>query len=184
MVKQCPLSLVQDTIKNHFFTQNCLRRVVAFTDSGIQHEGWFNGEIVYLFGSMKKGEGIKSWSRECPSTIAGRCDFKLELVNATTVVFEMKALQQRDQRGLWRLGHSAVDIVDHNDISKMLGIAATDRYLVVFAYPVRAANEWDELATKVQQFLVSKKGIHNAISVSRFDDSPGGELSIGWLQLH
>ncbi len=96
----------------------------------------------------------------------------------------MKALQQRDQRGLWRLGHSAVDIVDHNDISKMLGITATDRYLVVFAYPVRAASEWHELAAKVQQFLVSKKGIHNAISVSRFDDSPGGELSIGWLQVH
>ena len=106
------LSLVQDTIKNHFFTQDCLERVVAFADAGIQHEGWFNGEIVYLFDCMKKGGSIKSWSRECPSTIAGKCDFKLELVNATTVVFEMKALQQRDQRGLWRLEHSAVDIVD------------------------------------------------------------------------
>jgi len=178
------LFLVQDTIKNHFFTQGCLKRVVAFTDAGIQHEGWFNGEIVYLFGGMKKGGSIKSWVRECPSTTAGKCDFKLELVNATTVVFEMKALQQRDQRGQWRLGHSAVDIVDHNDITKMLGITATDRYLVVFAYPVRAASEWHELAAKLQQFLVSKKGIHNAISVSRFDDSSGGELSIGWLQVH
>ncbi len=81
------LSLVQDAIKNHFFTQDCLKRVVAFADAGIQHEGWFNAEIVYIFGGMKKGGSIKSWSRECPSTIAGKCDFKLELVNATNVVF-------------------------------------------------------------------------------------------------
>jgi hypothetical protein len=137
------LSPIWDSVKRPFFSPARLTTVVTMAKRGIQREHWFDMELETIFSEMDEREIIKSWERQCPTRVGekkGRCDFKIELADLTTVI-EVKVLQQRSPTQTrvsdWTLWASRNDFAW--DIQKMLAVpGATCHYLLVFAYPARA----------------------------------------------
>jgi hypothetical protein len=154
--------------------------------AGRQRELWFQLELFFLFTELKDKRIIESLMWECPAT-NGSCDFKLEFVDGTSEVIETKVEIQRTQnqqrKSNWELRNSAVDYAKKNNIPKMLSIPATSHHLLIFAYPGRPESEWDDLIEHIPNRL-DKEGVAGVtVSKIRVDRSPGGELSIGWIQI-
>jgi len=170
---------VQDEIRNHFFTPASLSRAVAFAEAERQREGWFNGELVYLFSLMKKREAIKSWF-EYSTPDRKRRDLKVELADAA-VVIEIKAAATFYKGGTVGIRRWATDCA--NEVPKFLTLPATNHYVLLFAYRAPQESDWKALVNKTQA-LVNEEALRVSIAMPRPPDStPGGELSIGWLQV-
>ncbi len=170
-----PLSPILDAVKDHFFAPACLSRVVAITQAEVQVEGWFKAELIWLFGELEKGGAVNlSWTRESPTGRGGeKVDFKVELAN-TVAVIEIKAALCGPQKGQkWKLR----DYVCAEDISRLVGTQAASRYLLCFAYPAPTRGDWPAVVSKIATKL---PGVD--VNIVRCDDSPGGELCIGWLE--
>lgn len=170
-----PLSPIWDAVKGHFFDPAILERVVAMSRAEVQVEGWFKGELIWLFTKLEKHGSVKSWDRESPTGIGrGKVDFRVELVNTASII-EIKAAFCGRQRGqVWKLKQYVVV----PDIKRLVPIHADNRYIVFFAYPAPDRVEW---CAVVDQINAKVPGIY--VNIARCDQSPEGELSIGWLHV-
>jgi hypothetical protein len=179
-----PISpIVGDEVRNHFFSPESLKRVEAISRLGLMREHWFTAELAYLFSEMEKRESIK-WEPEYPVS-PGRIDFRLRLLEETvvkeTVVVEVKVMPTRNKDGtpypITRLDWAKQNCAP--DVLKMLKLPANSHYFLIFAYPAPPADHWKVLVKNIeglcQGYTVAPSGVP--------DDSLGGKLSIGWLEV-
>jgi len=163
---------IMDAVKDHFFTSESLNRVAAFADAGVQREGWFNGELVYLLSKMKERDKTIKSAFEYHTGDGKKCDLWLELAAATAVI-EIKAAALFWRGGTVGLGRWATDCAQ--EVQKFLTIPATSHYILLFAYRAPRETDWQTLAHETARLGAS-------VTISRVDtSSPGRELAIGWL---
>ncbi len=184
-----PLSPIWNAVTAHFFTSTSLSRVVGMSRVEKQREGWFTGELIYLLNKLEQDGVVGPWECECPTGI-GRCkvDFKINVANTTAAV-EVKTALCGFQKGTrWKLpdyvqGKKNGFIL--SDILKLTNLATApkpSRYLLVFAHPAPPTEDWQTMLSSVQG-KASREAPGVLVNLLRVDDSPGRELSIGWLQV-
>lgn len=173
---------IWDAVRDYFFLAPLrLNMAVVFEEAQQLRELWFDGELGNLFEEMRKSGRIKSFKRG-PRAHGGNCDFKLELLDGTSVVIEVKADYQRPKpprKKDWEVKDRAVDYAKPGNIPKMLTIPATSHFLLLFAYPDRDDKEWNRLMAHLPIRLRIEGFPHITVSRARVDHSP--QLSIGWL---
>jgi hypothetical protein len=126
-------------IKNHFLQHHLLGRYQPFSDHRTQVEGWFKGELVFLF-STALGHDITSCQREY--TIEDdQYDFLLSDDEQSTLI-ELKCgyQGQGQERALPRwINTGAV----HQDFLKLGRSQNFGKWVLVFMYPKPAVNYWN-----------------------------------------
>ena len=156
-------------IDRHFLAK--LDYIQRFTSSERQIEGWFKGELIYLFTSLQgKGE-LEGWEPEVlvPGLGKKRVDFRVKLDNGF-VWLEFKSLYHGQQRGQpIDLGiyfyKDSVGIWD--DVQKLASVVEGHSYCVMFIYPRPEADRWQELLTKYRQ-LIGNYTFQEQSNVSQF----------------
>ena len=82
-------------IDRHFLAPEALARVRHFGRSGRDADGWFKGELAYLFATLVSDGALTDWRANVPITEgrSQRCDFRL-VPDRTPLWLEVKALPQ------------------------------------------------------------------------------------------
>lgn len=177
-----PFSRIWDAVTAHFFSPASLSRVVAMSQAETQVESWWKQELIGLLSQLKNNGMVLSWEREYPTGEGRRkVDFKIDLANASAVVEVKTALCGRQKGRMWKLPAYVMAPNSGYILSDILKLAATqapNRFLVVFAYAAPPRSDWEAVLSTVR-----RKASDVAVSLPRVDDSPAGELSIGWLQV-
>ena len=184
-----PFSPVWEAISAHFFTSASLGRVIALRRAEKQAEGWFKGELIWLFEQLKQSGKVASWKPECEIGNVPQVDFAIDLTSTTAAV-EVKTalcgLLYAQPQPVFKKG-SRWNLPDYVTggfiLPDILGLASIQipphRYLMVFAYPAPASDDWDAMLAKVHE-----KAGGLSVEIARVDDSPQEELSIGWLKVN
>lgn len=155
-----PLSPIWDAVKNHFFDPATLSRVDAMRRAEVQVEGWFKGELIWLFTKLEEDRAVGSWTRE---SLTGngleKVDFKVEFADTTSAIEIKAALCGRQKGQMWRLRQ----YVNVTDIKRLVAIQADHRYLVFFAYPAPEQSDWfavvSGIGAKVPGIDVTSPGV-------------------------
>jgi hypothetical protein len=176
-----PVSSVWDAVAAHFFTPASISRIVAISEAEVQVEGWFKGELIWLFGQLTGKRVIENWRCECRADEQNRkrLDFKIEVDGADAAIEVKTAI--RLQKGIsydLRWYAKQTEGFFPPDIRKLAAHAAAYRYLLVFAYPACPASEWDGAVSELGRQVT---GV--TTSIAKVYDSPQNEISIGWLEV-
>ncbi|HUU63885.1 MAG TPA: hypothetical protein VMX96_08235 [Dehalococcoidia bacterium] len=128
-----------DFVDQHFLAK--LEYPQLFTEAERQVEGWFKGELIYLFSSLKA-----NWEPEAsiPSLGKKKIDFRLRL-DDSPVYAEIKALYHGRQRG------QVVDLGIYfykdnvgiwGDVQKLASVAEGHSFCILFIYPRPEIGRW------------------------------------------
>ena len=174
-----PFSPIWDAVAAHFFSPAALNRVVAMSQAGVQVEGWWKTELILLLSHLEKQGTVKWWNREC-RTNNGQQDFQIAVAGATAAIELKTALCGRQKANTYNLIWYARDPKRYfpSDIRKLTAVEASHRYLLVFAYAASSSSEWQETLRELNRHANGA-----SVNLARLDNSPGGELSIGWLEV-
>jgi hypothetical protein len=147
-------------IDRHFLAPEALARVRHFGRSGRDVEGWFKGELTYLFASLVADGALTDWRANVPITEgrSQRCDFRLVVParpevskdeRSAPLWLEVKALPQgggpsgRVDPGFFLQKGGPGDITE--DLVKLMRVPDGDTAVLLFAYPRPAADAWAEI---------------------------------------
>ena len=151
-------------IDRHFLAPEALARVRHLGRSGRDAEGWFKGELTYLFASLVADGALTDWRINVPITEgrSQRCDFRLVPARPsqsahpevskderTPLWLEVKALPQgggpsgRVDPGFFLQKGGPGDITE--DLVKLMRVPDGDTAVLLFAYPRPAADAWAEI---------------------------------------
>lgn len=64
------------------------------------------------------------------------------------------------------------------DVQKLVATQEPNRYLLIFAYPAPPTSHWQVMLDHMKRNAV---GV--CVTLARMNESPGRELSIGWLKV-
>lgn len=135
-----------DEIDRHFLASSRLRYPIIFTQSQRQVEGWFKGELLYLFSSLQDQSQLLSWESEAflPNNGRKKSDFKL-VINNVPIFLELKTLYTGKQ------GNSQIDLGIYfykdtvgiwPDIQKLAAIEVGQGFCILFVYPSPNPVRW------------------------------------------
>jgi len=136
-------------IDRHFLSAEALARVRHLGRAGRDADGWFKGELAYLFASLVADGALTDWRVNVP-IVEGRpqrCDFRL-VVDGAPLWLEVKALPQvggpmgRVDPGFFLQKGGPGDITE--DLVKLMRIPGGDAAVLLFAYPRPEAAAWAE----------------------------------------
>jgi hypothetical protein len=143
-------------IDRHFLAPEALARVRHLGRSGRDADGWFKGELTYLFASLVADGALTDWRANMPITEgrSQRCDFRLTLPAHPEPVegplwLEVKALPQgggpsgRVDPGFFLQKGGPGDITE--DLVKLMRVPDGDTAVLLFAYPRPDATAWSEI---------------------------------------
>jgi len=134
----------------HFLAPEALARVRLFSRLGRDAEGWFKGELAFLFDRLAAEGKLSEWRANVPLREDGRqrCDFRL-VVDGSPLWLELKAIPQRQHGGgrvdpgFYLQKGGAGDITE--DLVKLMRVPDGDTLVLLFAYPRPEAAGWAEL---------------------------------------
>jgi len=143
-------------IDRHFLAPEALARVRHFGRAGRDVEGWFKGELTYLFASLVADGALTDWRANMPITEgrSQRCDFRL-VPDRRPLWLEVKALPQgggpshtgrpagRVDPGFFLQKGGPGDITE--DLVKLMRVPDGEAAVLLFAYPRPAADAWAEI---------------------------------------
>ena len=134
----------------HFLAPEALARVRLFSRLGRDVEGWFKGELAYVFESLRREGAIGEWRANVPLREDGRqrCDFRIVL-SGEPLWLEVKALPQRSSSGgrvdpgffLQKGGPGDVT----EDLVKLMRVPDGESLVLLFAYPRPDPAGWSEI---------------------------------------
>ena len=138
-----------DEIDRHFLASSKLQYPIIFTQSQRQVEGWFKGELLYLFSSLKDQNQLLRWESEAllPNNGRKKCDFKVTF-NNVPLFLELKTLYTGKQ------GSSQIDLGIYfykdtvgiwPDIQKLAAIEAGQGFCILFVYPSPNPVRWRQI---------------------------------------
>ena len=133
-------------IDDCFLDSSKLEKVAAFTRAQRQVEGWFKGELIYLFDALLGENRISTWEPEARlgDSSRKRCDFVVG-VDGTPVFLELKALYHGEQRAA-RFGLDIYlykdDVGIWGDVVKLAGLSQGVGYNLLFIYPRPDPTVW------------------------------------------
>lgn len=138
-----------DEIDRHFLASSKLQYSEIFTQSQRQVEGWFKGELLYLFSSLQDQGQLLSWESEALLPNCGRkkSDFKV-VINNVPIYLELKTLY------IGRQGRSKIDLSIFfykdtigiwPDIQKLATIEAGQGFCILFVYPSPPPLRWRQI---------------------------------------
>jgi hypothetical protein len=131
--------------------------VDLFTKAQRQVEGWFKGELIYLFNKLCGQSEMHSWDCESlvNATSRGKCDFVVSL--DTRVWLEVKALYH----GLQRTSPIGLDIYLYKDsigiwgdTVKLSSLKDSEAYHLLFIYPRPDPDRWKVLLDRYRLRVV------------------------------
>ena len=127
-------------IDRHFLGK--LEYPKRFTAATSQVDGWFKGELIYLFTSLQQRKGLEEWEVDVlvpgqDKDQAKRVDFKVKLDNGFAWL-ELKSLygDPQEVRG---------------DVLKLASIKEGTGYCILFIYPGPERDQWQEILTKFKE---------------------------------
>lgn len=136
-------------IDRHFLAPEALARVRYLGRLGRESDGWFKGELAYLFATRVAEGALTDWRANVP-IVEGRpqrCDFRLVLDRAP-LWLEVKALHQGGgpaggiDSGFYLQKGGPGDITE--DLVKLMRIPDGRAAVLLFAYPRPDATAWGE----------------------------------------
>ena len=144
-----------DEIDRHFLSFPRLDYALVFTKSEKQVEGWFKGELLYLFTALQQQSRLSHWDCEVMLPNLGRkkIDFSVTL-NGMPLYLEVKTLYHGLQRG------TPIDLGMYfykdevgiwPDIQKLAVVTGGIRFCLLFIYPMPAQQRWQQLLTNYSQ---------------------------------
>jgi hypothetical protein len=137
-------------IDRHFLAPEMLARVAAFPRAGRDVEGWFKGELAYLFDSLTGAGGLADWRANVP-IVEGRpqrCDFRLASSGGGVLWLEVRAVPQRRPSagaldpGVFMQKGGAADVTE--DLVKLMRVPDGETAVVLFVYPRPQPADWAE----------------------------------------
>lgn len=133
-----------DFIDEHFLAK--LEYPRLFADRERQVEGWFKGELIYLFSSLKARGLLTSWEPEAlvPGLGKKKTDFRLILDDGLAYL-EIKALYHGQQRGqMVDLGiyFYKDDVGIWGDVQKLASLEESLGLCILFIYPRPNTDKW------------------------------------------
>jgi len=138
-------------IDDYFLTPERLQRVELFSFYARNVEGWFKGELLYLFNSLEKSGRVGPWGSEVRVTADGkqRADFRATLADGP-IYLELKTLFHGVQAG------QAVDLGIYfprtadgvgitGDVIKLLRATEGNKVLLLFVHPRPSHEKWSAM---------------------------------------
>jgi len=167
-------------IDEHFMTK--LEYPRLFAESERQVEGWFKGELIYLFSSLKAGGLLSSWEPEAlvPGLGKKKTDFKVTLDDGLVYV-EIKALYhgwQRGQRVDLGIYFYKDDVGMWGDVVKLASLQDAFGFCLLFVYPRPERDRWDKVIDAYQRRIAPFR-LREVSEISQFQP----ELYIAKLQI-
>src|SRR5260370_12201129 len=138
-----------DEIDKHFLASSKLKYPIIFTQSQRQVEGWFKGELLYLFSRLQDQGQLLSWESEAflPNNGRKKSDFKV-VINHAAIYLELKTLYTDKQ------GRSQIDLGIYfykdtvgiwPDVQKLAAIEAGQGFCILFVYPSPNPMRWRQI---------------------------------------
>jgi hypothetical protein len=133
-------------IDEYFLSSDKLKKVEAFTRAQRQVEGWFKGELIYLFSDLLGGARLSAWEPEALLSAADKkkCDFVVDVLDSR-VFLEVKALYHGKQRA----AKFGLDIYLYKDtvgiwgdVLKLSSLSSGFGYNLLFIYPRPEPETW------------------------------------------
>jgi len=180
-----PLSLVWDSVREHFFRSESLERIALMRRCCWRKEEWFQAELMWLLEQLTKRGLVSNWEIEHETGNGKRVDFKVEVASTSAAVEVKTAICGQDKKGkLWKPR-------DYGKCECTKGVLQLremppPRYLLVFAWPGVRENDtavnidgWNEMLQAVR----SENSIPDVSFVRALEGTPGVELSVGIFQI-
>lgn len=144
-------------IDRHFLGK--LEYPKRFTAATSQVDGWFKGELIYLFTSLQQRKGLEEWAPEV--LVPGqdedkkkRVDFRVKLDNGFAWL-EIKCLYWGPTRAQQPTDLSFYFSNDpqevRGDVLKLASIKEGIGYCIIFIYPGPERDQWQEILTKFKE---------------------------------
>ena len=143
------ISQLFDEIDRHFLASSKSEYPIVFTQSQRQVEGWFKGELLYLFSKLKRQDQLLHWESEAnlPDNGKKKSDFKVT-INNLPIYLELKTLYTGRQ------GSSPIDLGIYfykdtigiwPDVQKLASIKAGQGFCILFIYPSPNPDRWQKI---------------------------------------
>ena len=129
-------------IDDYFVSDHSLARVRAFRYAERQVEGWFKGELLWLFKSLQEAKLIDSWRSEyhASQTNDRRVDFFIELADGP-LYLELKAFYHGTQAGQ-KVDLGTCFTALPPDIDKLANLPSGNKFFLVFVTPNPEREKW------------------------------------------
>jgi len=150
-----PMDDLFEAIDEYFLSPDRLVKIEAFTHAQRQVEGWFKGELIYLFADLLGAERLSAWEPEAVLTPGDKkkCDFILNVLDSR-VFLEVKALYHGKQRA----AKFGLDIYMYKDtvgiwgdVLKLSSLSSGFGYNLLFIYPRPEPDVWARLIEKYKR---------------------------------
>ena len=144
--------------------------IQLFTESERQVEGWFKGELIYLFTSLQTK--IKAWEPEVSVSGLGRkkIDFMVKLDDGVSYL-EIKSLYHGKQKGQpINLGiyFYKDNIGIWGDVQKLASIDEGHGYCILFIYPRPEVTAWSDLLVRYNKKIINTTSLREVSDIARF----------------
>jgi hypothetical protein len=135
-------------IDDYFLNPERLKRIELFSFYARNVEGWFKGELLYLFHSLEKSDNVGPWGSEVRirADAKQRTDFRATLADGP-LYLELKTLFQGIRAGQpVDLGiyfpRSADGVGITGDVIKLLRATDGNKVLLLFVHPRPPREKW------------------------------------------
>lgn len=169
-------------IDRHFLDEQRLKYPDIFTNAERQVEGWFKGELLYLFTELKKDGILESWEPEAvfPNLGKKKSDFKVT-IDGEPIYLELKTLYHgmqknqpidlgiyfyKDSVGIW------------NDIQKLSSLEDGRGFCILFVYPKPNRERWNKTLQKYEERILPNR----IKKLSKIDEYPS-DLFIAKIEI-
>jgi hypothetical protein len=138
-------------IDEHFLREESLARIRAFISTQRQVEGWFKGELLFLFQSLQEENHIEMWQPEWPTNDNRRIDFYLLLEDGPLYI-ELKSFYHGNQVNAFITLGTCFYFLP-NDIIKLANINDGNKFSLVFVTPNPNPENWGNALNAFQHLF-------------------------------
>jgi len=136
-----------DAIDNYFLASPKPDYFPIFAKSQRQVEGWFKGELLYLFSTLERQGLLSDWESEAPVAVGSRKkhDFRLT-IGHLSIYLELKTLyhgQQRSSRIDLGIYFYKDTIGIWPDVEKLASLQTGQGFCLLFVYPAPERKNWE-----------------------------------------
>jgi hypothetical protein len=136
-----------DKIDHYFLTEPKLSYARIFAREQCSVEGWFKGELLYLFTSLAEEKQLPGWKSEETVLQNKKADF-IVTINSHPVYLELKAFPRKKMAA-----HFTEDLVYGitRDVRKLAEVG--QGFCLLFIYPAPTQQDWKIQLGKYNQVI-------------------------------